>query len=626
MSIVLEQLTKRYEAHPVVNSLTLEIPDGEFFVLLGPSGSGKSTALRMVAGLTPIDGGRVLLHGRDVTGAPPQQRGVGFVFQQYALFRHMSVAQNVEFALRVRKVPPAERRRRREELLELVGLAGLGDRMPAQLSGGQQQRVALARALAHHPQVLLLDEPFGSLDARIRTELRRALRSLQTSLGVTTIFVTHDQEEAFELADRLGVMNNGRLLEVGPPSELYRHPQTEFVATFLGTANLLVGRAMANGVQVGPLHFPLGTESSAVGNSNRVQVLFRPEDVALAATPESLGCPALGRGEVESVTFTGSFERLQLRLPTIEGVRSLAPPVSYGDKALPVIATREQDRESRQPLRQGDHVWVGVRRIHALVHPGLSFMILDDGSPAAQEALDFGGRLAQLASARITVLTVGEERGVDQQAMRERYGRGLVGFEVRPAHGEVQLAIQEAVERGPFDLVIWGAEPPLSETEVETAEQILGMGEHHLLIVPSHCPVPAHALISVAGGEPGKEDVLFGGRLLRHIPARATLFSVLAPGADIRQQERIGRFLESGERTLRLLGVPVERLVRSGSIVEEILKQLHSGGHDLLILGAPLTRRQDQVRLRGAVRELLTGLSDHPVLIVHTPVAQSRGE
>ncbi|MGH2594176.1 MAG: ABC transporter ATP-binding protein, partial [Anaerolineae bacterium] len=207
MSIVLEQLTKRYESHTVVNHVSLEIADGELFVLLGPSGSGKSTVLRMIAGLTNVDEGRVLLHGRDVTHLPSQQRGVGFVFQHYALFRHMSVAENVEFALRIRKVAAGERRKRRDELLELVGLAGLGGRMPSQLSGGQQQRVALARALAHQPEVLLLDEPFGALDAKIRVELRRALRSIQEELGMTTIFVTHDQEEAFELADRLGVMN-----------------------------------------------------------------------------------------------------------------------------------------------------------------------------------------------------------------------------------------------------------------------------------------------------------------------------------------------------------------------------------------------------------------------------------
>src|SRR5919205_3101384 len=177
MSIVIEHLTKRYEGHPVVNNVSLEIAHREFFVLLGPSGSGKSTVLRMIAGLTEIDAGRVLLHGRDVTSLLPQQRDTGFVFQHYALFKHMSVGDNVEFALRIRKQPAAIRRKRRDELLELVGLAGLGRRMPHQLSGGQQQRVALARALAHQPAVLLLDEPLGALDAKIRIELRRTLRA-----------------------------------------------------------------------------------------------------------------------------------------------------------------------------------------------------------------------------------------------------------------------------------------------------------------------------------------------------------------------------------------------------------------------------------------------------------------
>src|ERR1051325_2410191 len=170
MSVVLEQLTKRYEGYPVVNHLSLEIPEGEFFVLIGPSGSGKSTVLRMIAGLNTVDEGRVLLHGRDVTSATPQQRGVGFVFQHYALFQHMTVADNIEFGMRVRKVAVVRRQKRRDELLELVGLAGLGGRLPTQLSGGQQQRVALARALAHKPEVLLLDEPFGALDAKIRID------------------------------------------------------------------------------------------------------------------------------------------------------------------------------------------------------------------------------------------------------------------------------------------------------------------------------------------------------------------------------------------------------------------------------------------------------------------------
>ena len=257
MSIVLDQLTKRYGGHPVVNNVSLEVADGEFFVLLGSSGSGKTTVLSAIAGLTEADHGRVILHGRDVTNLPPQQRRIGFVFQNYALFQYMTVADNIEFGLSIRKVPKDERRRRRDELLELVGLAGLGNRMPRQLSGGQQQRVALARALAHQPEALLLDEPLGALDAKIRSELRRTLRAIQRELGITTILVTHDQEEAFELADRLGVMSFGRLLEVGPPDELYLRPQTEFVAAFLGTANLLVGRRAEGGVQVGPVQFPL---------------------------------------------------------------------------------------------------------------------------------------------------------------------------------------------------------------------------------------------------------------------------------------------------------------------------------------------------------------------------------
>ena len=288
MSIVLDHLVKRYGRTVVVNQLSLEVADGEFFVLLGPSGSGKSTVLRIIAGLTAADGGHVQLHGRDVTGEPPQRRGVGFVFQHYALFRHMSVAKNVEFALNIRRVAADERKARRHELLELVGLAGLGGRMPAQLSGGQRQRVALARALAHRPEVLLLDEPFGALDAKIRAELRRSIKSIQRKLGVTTIFVTHDQEEAFELADRIGIMNFGRLLETGPPRELYLRPQTEFVATFLGTANLMVGDVAGDGVRLGPVDVPLGTSGGAQATPRRVQVLFRPEDVAIKLTRDAL--------------------------------------------------------------------------------------------------------------------------------------------------------------------------------------------------------------------------------------------------------------------------------------------------------------------------------------------------
>ena len=412
MSIVLDQLLKRYEGHAVVNSVSLEVADGEFFVLLGPSGSGKSTLLRLVAGLADTDGGRVVLHGRDVTYLTPQTRGIGMVFQHYALFRHMSVAENIEFPLRIRRVRAAERRRRCDELLELVGLAGLGGRLPAHLSGGQQQRVALARALAHRPEVLLLDEPFGALDARIRTELRRTVHSIQRELKITTIFVTHDQEEAFELADRMAVMNFGRLLEIGPPNELYLRPQTEFVATFLGTANLMVGEVTRDGVRLGPVHFPLSTRPAAVGEARRVQVLFRPEDVAVKTSAEALGWPLLGQALVEESGFNGSFERLRLRLPKLQGVRPISPPAPFGGDFVLVEAWRSQHQARRFPLRAGDAAWVGVRRVHALTHPGLSFLLIADGSPGARAALDVGAQVARLAHARVTLLghgTLGQE-------------------------------------------------------------------------------------------------------------------------------------------------------------------------------------------------------------------------
>src|SRR6186713_1349055 len=249
MSITLDQVTKRYQGVPVVNDVSVEIGEGEFFVLLGPSGSGKSTLLRAIAGLTGVSHGRIALHGRDVTHVSARERGVGLVFQNYALFKHMTVADNIEFALRVRHVKRADRVSRRKELLRLVALEGMDERLPAQLSGGQQQRVAVARALAHKPEVLLLDEPFGALDAKIREELRRTIRQGQRELGITTVLVTHDQEEAFALADRIGVMHQGRLLELGKPDDLYTRPQTRFVATFLGAANLLLGYRTTRGVR-----------------------------------------------------------------------------------------------------------------------------------------------------------------------------------------------------------------------------------------------------------------------------------------------------------------------------------------------------------------------------------------
>ncbi|MEO6578071.1 MAG: ABC transporter ATP-binding protein [Candidatus Limnocylindria bacterium] len=226
-----------------VAGIDLEIADGEFFSMLGPSGSGKTTTLRMIAGFEEPSSGRIWLHGRDITGVPPFDRDVNTVFQDYALFPHMSVAHNVGYGLVVRKVPRSERRRRVDEALAMVRLGEYGQRRPSQLSGGQRQRVALARALVNRPRVLLLDEPLGALDLKLREEMQIELKAIQQQVGITFIYVTHDQEEALTMSDRLAVFNAGRIEQIGSPADVYEHPATTFVAGFVGTSNLLTGAA-----------------------------------------------------------------------------------------------------------------------------------------------------------------------------------------------------------------------------------------------------------------------------------------------------------------------------------------------------------------------------------------------
>jgi sulfate transport system ATP-binding protein len=645
MSIRLESLSKRYDGHPVVNNVTLEVTEGEFFVLLGPSGSGKSTVLRLIAGLADADGGRVMLHGRDVTGLPPQKRGIGVVFQSYALFRHMSVAANVEFPLRVRRTPRVERRRRRDELLELVGLAGLGARLPGQLSGGQQQRVAIARALAHRPELLLLDEPFGALDARIRADLRRTIRAIQKELKVTAVFVTHDQEEAFELADRIGVMHFGRLLETGPPQELYLRPQTEFVATFLGTANLMIGEADPEGVRLGPVRVPLATAGAAGGAApRRVQVLFRPEDVAVKTTPDALGWPLLGKATVEANGFLGSFERLRLRLPRLDGVRPIAPLAPFGDDAVILEATRSQHQARRFPLRPGETAYVGVRRFHALAHPGLSFLLLTDGSEASRNAMLLAAQMARMAHARVSLLTYGQNGQVGEarmRAMQEGIATGLASFEARAASDPLALAVGEETERRHFDLVIHAM--PLRGADT-LAERLLGAGDHSVLLIPldgdgaarpqasgrtasnpEQGPprVPAKAVIGVAVGEPAKEDILFAGRLIRHLGSEVTIMTVLPEQHFEAERRQAERFLQAGMRTLSLLGVTSRTVLRHGNVRDEVMAERDEGNADLLVLGAPLPDERGRLNLHGVTGDLIAAASDRPILIVRSHPGES---
>lgn len=315
MGIDIQQLGKTFGTQPVLRGVDLDIADHELVALLGPSGSGKTTLLRILAGLEWPDSGDVRVNGQSWLTLPPQARGVGLVFQHYALFEHMTIAENVAFGLRVRdrKTRPTDAAitAKVEELLSLMELGGLGQRYPSQLSGGQRQRVALARALAIEPQVLLLDEPFGALDARVRRDLRRWLRGLHDRLGMTTVFVTHDQEEALEIADRIVILNEGRIEQMGTAEDIYDHPATPFVQRFLGGVNevpirLLAGRIEIDGIEAGQL------TRMAIANDNAT-MFIRPRDIDVAANPD-------GIATIQTVSFLGDQARLELRIdggPTV---------------------------------------------------------------------------------------------------------------------------------------------------------------------------------------------------------------------------------------------------------------------------------------------------------------------
>jgi sulfate transport system ATP-binding protein len=306
-SIDVRGLTKSFGTFQAVQDVSFSAAEGTITALLGPSGSGKSTVLRMIAGLEQPDSGSVWVSGEELTDASVQDRRLGFVFQHYALFRHMTVRKNVAFGLSVRRVDKKAQTERVDELLELVGLAPFAHRYPDQLSGGQRQRVALARALAPRPQVLLLDEPFGALDARVRQELRDWLDGLHRELGVTSLFVTHDQEEALELANEVVVMNHGRVEQVGPADAIYNQPATPFVAAFVGSSNMLRGVVWERHVHfgrsavAGAHHIPDGSEAVAY---------IRPHDVEITAAPGPMSFPI----SVERRTDLGWMAKLHLRL------------------------------------------------------------------------------------------------------------------------------------------------------------------------------------------------------------------------------------------------------------------------------------------------------------------------
>jgi sulfate/thiosulfate transport system ATP-binding protein len=583
VSITLDQLTKRYQGVPVVNDVSLEIGDGEFFVLLGPSGSGKSTLLRSIAGLSGLDHGRIALHGRDVTHVAARQRGVGLVFQNYALFRHMTVAENIEFALRVRRMRASERRQRRQELLRLVALDGFDERLPGQLSGGQQQRVAVARALAHKPEVLLLDEPFGALDAKIREGLRRTIREVQRELGITTILVTHDQEEAFAMADRIGVMNFGRLLECGSPQDLYTRPTTRFVATFLGAANLLLARQSSDGTRWGAWAVAQHGPSAGAPREREVVAVVRPEEIEIARSRDGLsGASYLGHGVVEELLFTGALERARIRLDEAPDAPILAH--ANGDGGVLLEATRAQFEQRAFAIVPGQSVTVGVRRAHILPTPLSSFTICATNSSAA-ERLAGNALLSELSSRMKTRIRkhIEPALGASTQA-RDASTTTLPGTTVIATGGNV----------GP------------------DARWLLEHGVEEVLILPEHASSPQRVLIHWTDDSARSATLAVSASVLRHLSAEAIYVDVLAeqkPVAD--RSSGIRSLLDARSEARAAHGLEIRTEMRFGVPAQALEQQLDELPGQMLIVGVANTNQ-----LANELAALLEN-PRWPVLLVH---------
>jgi len=361
-------LSKRFGKTSVLENISFDVAEGEVLVLLGASGSGKTTILRIIAGLEMPYTGKVILHGKDVTELPARERGVGVIFQSYALFPKMTVEKNIGYGLRIRKRRRKEIRETVNELLSLVQLNEHRKKYPSQLSGGQQQRVAIARTLAYKPEVLLFDEPFGALDTQTRVHLRREIRALLKKVNVPSIFITHDQEEALELGDRVAVLNVGHVEQIGTPFEIYNYPATEYVATFLGAANLLDAVVLQDALEVGSTQIPATLDKAKFKPGDCVKIVFRPEDVSLTRGELSQSQHTrIGIARIEEIAFVGAYERIRLRVDLLgEECKTdetpyyltTQPPERQTTKSI--IATRPKPEASATRLQVGERVTLAL--------------------------------------------------------------------------------------------------------------------------------------------------------------------------------------------------------------------------------------------------------------------------
>jgi sulfate transport system ATP-binding protein len=507
---------------------------------------------------------------------------VGLVFQNYALFRHMTVADNIEFALRVRRMPAEARRARRTELLRLVALEGLDGRLPAELSGGQQQRVAVARALAHKPGVLLLDEPFGALDAKIREELRRTIRQVQRELGITTVLVTHDQEEAFALADRIGVMNLGRLLEMGKPHDLYSRPTTRFVATFLGAANLLLGRQSRDGLRFGEMPLAISGEANGTAGSRgtreqEVVTVVRPEELEVAPARLGLRSDYLAQAVVEEVLFTGALERMRVRLAVRAGVAGLT--CGAGGEALLEI-TRTQHEQRAFQVAPGQTVALGVRRVHVLPTPLSSFTACAR-TEAAAEGLARQPLLVELGMRMKTRISARVEPQLGWPGASRESATDYPGTTVISAQPEVIFHVQWLLQRGAAEV----------------------------LVLPLHVASPQRVLIHWADEPVRRATLAVSASMLRHLSAEAVYLSFQSPADGTQNSMRA--LLDARREASGVHGLEMRTELSSGEVVGELGRRLAEEPGQMLILGVC-----NLAQLEARFGRLLTA-GRWPVLIVH---------
>jgi ABC-type Fe3+/spermidine/putrescine transport system ATPase subunit len=361
-------ISKRFGKTSVLENISFDVAEGEVLVLLGASGSGKTTILRVIAGLEMPYTGKVILHGKDVTELPARERGVGVIFQSYALFPKMTVEKNIGYGLRIRKRKRKEIRETVNELLSLVQLDEHRKKYPSQLSGGQQQRVAIARTLAYKPEVLLFDEPFGALDTQTRVHLRREIRALLKKVNVPAIFITHDQEEALELGDRVAVLNVGHIEQIGTPFEIYNQPATEYVATFLGAANILDGVVRKGCLEIGGTQIPATLDKESFQPGDCVKIVFRPEDISLSGGDFLRpGHHKISTALIDEIAFVGAYERLRLRLDRANEECSTDDTPYYLTTQTPesqatksIIATRPKPEATATRLQVGERVVVAL--------------------------------------------------------------------------------------------------------------------------------------------------------------------------------------------------------------------------------------------------------------------------